>query len=108
MGAVTMGATGAREAAVTMVRFQKERPEEEPVPPDAAPLPGLIDRGPNPTRMKGWFLDPYDSKYDSMASHTLSDDPKYDEQFPSHPLSRVRRQFPEILDALEFSDDFTQ
>jgi hypothetical protein len=38
----------------------------------------------------GWIADPYDPtlRYDGMRN--LADDPKYDAQFPEHPLSRSR------------------
>jgi hypothetical protein len=63
---------------------------------------------PNAMRLKGWFRDPYDPLYDSIASYTVSDEPQYDEHFPQHPLSRIRRKFPEILDDLELSNEFAQ
>jgi len=41
-----------------------------------------------------WAHDPYESAYsgvDRSALRSLSDDESYDEQFPLHPLSKVRR-----------------
>jgi hypothetical protein len=43
---------------------------------------------------RSWAEDPYDATYrgvDRSALRFMSDDERYDEQFPEHPLSKVRR-----------------
>lgn len=59
-------------------------------------------------RVKGWFQDPYDSERQDPIMRNLSEDEKYDADFPTHPLSRVRRYLHEIQDSLEFSHEFFQ
>lgn len=47
-----------------------------------------------------WAQDPYDPSYhevDSISLRYLSDDERYDEQFPNHPLSRVRQELRKLL-----------
>lgn len=39
---------------------------------------------------EGWAEDPYDSKTRTAAPRTRADDPEWDSNFPSHPLSRLR------------------
>lgn len=90
-------ATGAREAVVRV--FMGSDVEYEDVPPDAAPSPGP-KLGKPTRRVKGWFKDPYDPKYDSSAMCSVADDAKYDAEFPQHPLSRLRTKFPSVLEKL--------
>ena len=104
MDCVEMGTTGQREAVATDELLRNGDVKYEPVPPDAPPTPGGPP-GPGARRIKGWSRDPYDAAYDSQANLTVSDDPKYDELIPSHPLSRLRREFPDILDRLVVSDE---
>ncbi len=43
---------------------------------------------------RSWAKDPYDSEYDGVDRSVLrfvSDDESYDERFPQHPLTKVRR-----------------
>jgi hypothetical protein len=43
---------------------------------------------------QSWAQDPYDPAYtgvDRSVLRFMSDDRKYDERFPAHPLSKVRR-----------------
>jgi hypothetical protein len=43
---------------------------------------------------RSWAQDPYDANYsgvDRSVLRCVSDDERYDEQFPEHPLSKVRR-----------------
>jgi hypothetical protein len=47
-----------------------------------------------------WAQDPYDPEYCGVDSRTLryiSDDPKYDELFPAHPLTAVRAVLRDLL-----------
>jgi hypothetical protein len=96
MGAIEMTvATGARESVVNAILGADLEYEE--IPPDAAPTPGPILGKSTGKRIKGWFKDPYDPKYDSSAMCCVSDHKKYDGSFPAHPLSRLRKKFPEVL-----------
>lgn len=61
-------------------------------------------------RMKGWFKDPYDDSLTEGFHMNLSEAEEFDEMFPKHPLTIVRRtmaQFPKIIkldDGLEKFD----
>ena len=76
------------------------RVKTEDKPPEATSKTPAAEVSP-PKRIPGWFKDPYDSKYDSMAMMSVADDPKFDEVFPDHPLSRVRAKFPVVLKKLQ-------
>jgi hypothetical protein len=46
---------------------------------------------------QSWAADPYDPAYrgvDRTVLRFMSDDPRYDEQFPEHPLLKIRRLLP--------------
>ena len=48
---------------------------------------------------QSWAADPYDPAYrgvDRTVLRFMSDDPLYDEQFPEHPLSKLRRLLPRL------------
>ena len=49
-------------------------------------LSQMKEGGPIP----GWMQDPYDPRIQSPLMRNLSEDPRYDAQFPAHPLSRAR------------------
>src|SRR5215472_4177045 len=52
-----------------------------------------------------WFQDPYEPAYkgvDRIVLHSMSDDEIYDEQFPSHPLSKVRHVLAMLPSAVQF------
>lgn len=76
------GMTGAREAAITS-RMMKE---------------GSL----TPERYESeWAKDPYEPDYagvDRENLRYLSDDPKYDEEFRTHPLAMIRRRFRDLKD----------
>ncbi len=55
-------------------------------------------------RIKGWFKDPYNKKFDSSANYSETDRPQYDSVFPQHSLSRLRREFPTIVESLVIPD----
>lgn len=53
-----------------------------------------------------WAQDPYDATYDGVDRGVLcfiSDDESYDEQFPQHPLSKVRRVLAALPHRVEFA-----
>jgi hypothetical protein len=98
------GTTGMREASV-MVIEQPTPEHEECANPAAHPLfPGAVVVG----RIKGWFKDPYDSRFDSIALRTLADQEKYDESFPDHPLSRARRKLRSLIETMGFGRDILE
>jgi hypothetical protein len=75
ISAMEQGTTGVREAIVTARLLQEGSLTIE-------------------TYTHSWAQDPYDPEYDGVDSSNLrfvSDAEGYDEQFPDHPLSRVRR-----------------
>ena len=74
--------TGVREAAVSVQLWESGELEIEP-------LQKAENRG-EPRAIKGWFFDPYDPYFKGPVLNSLSDDIKYDEMFPDHPLSLLR------------------
>lgn len=79
------GTTGIRESAVLMILDKT----------------GLIPKG----TLKGWFYDPYDPEFKSKVLNNMSDQEKYDEFFPNHPLSRVRNTLRYIIQKLKIGDE---
>jgi len=74
--------TGAREAAVTQELFKSGRLTTE-------------------SYESSWAQDPYDPDYRGVDRSTLrymSDAEEYDERFPKHPLSKVRRELRRLVD----------
>jgi hypothetical protein len=74
------GTTGVREAVITGEMFNSGKMTLE-------------------TYQQSWAQDPYDPNYCGVDKSVLryhSDDESYDERFPLHPLSKVRRMFREI------------
>jgi hypothetical protein len=52
-----------------------------------------------------WASDPYDASYhgvDRSVLRFISDDERYDERFPEHPLSKVRRVLAALPTAVRF------
>ena len=52
------------------------------------------------TYRQSWAQDPYEPTYSGVERRTLryqSDDSRYDQQFPQHPLSKVRRLLSTLL-----------
>ena len=91
-----------REVAVMVIELPD--PEYEDVPDDAPAHPLFPDSKPV-GKVKDWFKDPYDSKYDKSALYNLADQEKYDDKFPNHPLSRARRKLERIIDSIVFSPE---
>lgn len=82
------GATGLREAIVTATLMSegKLKPEEYE---------------------ERWGQDPYDPAFRSLVDRSLlrfmSDDESYDQQFPQHPLSKVRRTLATIAKNVDYN-----
>ena len=53
--------------------------------------------------LEGWFTDPYDPKYKGKVLRSVTDNEKYDEEFPDHPLSRLRSTLKTVRESLHFS-----
>jgi len=55
--------------------------------------------------LRGWMQDPYDSSIHDVFSCNKSESEEYDERFPKHPLSRVRRLLRHVQETLQLSED---
>ena len=82
------GMTGVRDSAVFMAMMQSGEVE-------------MDEAG----HVKGWSQDPYDASASAQLMRNRSEDEKYDEQFPDHPLSRLRRILGQIRKSLRISSD---
>lgn len=74
---VEQGVTGVREAAIMVLVG----------PPAIDEVTG---------ELIGWAQDPYDPSHRAEFMRNQADDPKFDAQFPDHPLSKVRRYLAEL------------
>ena len=54
--------------------------------------------------VEGWFVDPYDAKYRGIVLRSVADREEYDEQFPDHPLSRLRSTLKTVRNSLHYLD----
>jgi len=81
------GITGMREAVFFASRAHFDEDGEEDFDP-----------------FKGWAKDPYDETFTDGVLMNLSEDEQYDEKFPNHPLSRVRRYLKEIKQTISFDE----
>jgi len=72
------GTTGIRDNMVACIESQN----------------GIKVEDPN----SGWFKDPYDPSYTKGLRMNLSEQEKYDEMFPEHPLSELRKFKEFVLD----------
>jgi len=78
---VERGTTGVREATVTKHLFDQGKLTFD-------------------SYQSSWARDPYDPTYGGVDSRTLrylSDDEIWDQQFPAHPLSKLRRELRRLL-----------
>ena len=55
--------------------------------------------------MPGWMRDPYDPSIVGGFAWNLSEAEEYDEQFPDHPLSRVRRVLKHLQATLRIAEE---
>jgi tetratricopeptide (TPR) repeat protein len=53
-----------------------------------------------PQRLKGWYFDPYDARWDDGAENSVTDDERLDDLLPQHPLSRVRAHLRQVRESL--------
>ena len=101
MDATAVGRTGKREALLGVQLNLYANAKMEEIPPEAPPTPGRRKRKSTGKRIKGLFKDPYDARFDASSNYWVTDDAKFDSQFPQHELSRVRARFPKIIDSIE-------
>ncbi|NEX93459.1 hypothetical protein [Caulobacter sp. 17J65-9] len=57
----------------------------------------------DPEHFSDWLSDPYDTAEKGPLTRNLSEDRKYDEMFPDHPLSRARRTLAELEATVQLS-----
>ena len=74
---VERGTTGMREAAILVIN-------------------GVVDIDESTGELIGWEQDPYDPSYRGKFMRNQADDPKFDAEFPEHPLTKVRRYLKEL------------
>lgn len=86
--AVEKGVTGVRESAVAGEALHEGR----------ISIPASLPSG---ARVPGWFADPYDAKRNDRTICSISDDEQYDERFPAHPLSRIRKALRQVEGTFE-------
>jgi len=104
MDAVPVGATGRREALLAIRLKLYANPVMEQIPKEAPPTPGRSS-GNRGQRVKGLFRDPYDRRFDAPGNYWITDDAKYDREFPRHSLSRLRAKFPQVLKTMKVPQD---
>lgn len=66
---------------------------------------GQIEIDSEANAIKGWAADPYDPSWNGPSLRNKSEDEKYDDNFPQHPLSRARRVLRSIKQSLTCSPD---
>lgn len=54
---------------------------------------------------KGWMQDPYKPEWQAPCLRNKADDEIYDEKFPDHPLSRLRKEIEHIKGTLKLSEE---
>ena len=52
-------------------------------------------------RLKGWMRDPYDNSINLPFMMNLSESEKFDDMFPNHPLSRLRKYLKHIEETIK-------
>jgi hypothetical protein len=55
--------------------------------------------------LEGWFSDPYDPNYRGIVLRSITDGEEYDEQFPDHPLTRLRATLKIVRESFQFSNE---
>ena len=93
VSAPEIGTTGVRDAAVAKELLESGEITFQ-LPKDG--VPGKI---------VGFNRDPYDSAHDEGALYNLSDQTKYDDRFPTSPITRVRTKLADLLDTLVLSTE---
>lgn len=62
---------------------------------------GQVEFDPQTKQLKAWAQDPYFPDYQGPCLRNLSEDKHYDQEFPDHPLSKVRSRINELIDFIE-------
>lgn len=58
--------------------------------------------------LEGWFRDPYNPQIKDGLLMNLSEEEKYDSDFPNHPLSKTREMMKEIESKIEFKKEIAK
>jgi hypothetical protein len=82
-----LGMTGLREAAVSEQLLAS----------------GEISVDAHSGTVSGWLSDPYDASLSGPMTRTRAEDPRYDDLFPDHPLSRARKLLTRIQTSARFA-----
>ncbi|WP_020394801.1 hypothetical protein [Thiolinea disciformis] len=69
---------------------------------------GQITFDPKTESLKAWAQDPYFATYQGPCLRNLSEDKQYDQEFPDHPLSKVRFRVDELLKFIELPSGSTR
>jgi hypothetical protein len=88
IGCAERGVTGTREALVASSLIKS----------------GQLQIDPETNNLVDWSRDPYDATRRDPLMRNLSEDPQYDERFPQHPLSRLRRYLAQVAPSIRLQD----
>lgn len=69
---------------------------------------GLVGVDERTGKLTNWEKDPYDPRIHTAVMRNPAEDERYDNAFPNHPLSRVRRILAGIVLSMQVSDDITR
>ena len=69
---------------------------------------GLVGVDERTGNLTNWTKDPYDPRIHTRIMRNPAEDERYDNTFPLHPLSRVRRILNGIIMSMQVSDDLTR
>ena len=86
------GTTGVREAVVSAQLWESGELEID--------FSNEAEKANGTRPIMGWFFDPYDPEFAGPVLNSLSDDIKYDEMFPEHPLSAMRRTLAAVRETM--------
>jgi hypothetical protein len=101
--ALERGFTGSRDVAVMLL--EDSNLQTEPVVEEEYVEHPIFGRVLKAGKIIGWTKDPYEPQFDNIALFNLSDQQKYDANFPDSPLSRVRRKLTHIINTVQFGGD---
>jgi len=93
------GFTGIRESFVTHELLSNDLVKVKPDPSS-----GEEDVILGPADMEGWTVNVIDDSIPAHLQPNVSEDPQYDNQFPKHPLSRVRALLRKIEETLKVDE----
>ena len=88
MQCIEQGATGMRDAILLEMMIRN----------------GKVQLGEEGGIMKGWMRDPYDDSIQLPFMMNLSESEEFDNMFPKHPLSRMRKYLKEIEETIKIDE----